>query len=453
MKLSTVATIFFGLSNIIPIHASDDERIRVVTTSGKGKGSKSKSSKKNSKKCPAKSSKSTDPVSAVYTMTNSGNGNDIVVYNRNVRTGLLTFAQTVSTGGDGGRLGLPDGSAAPVDNPLGSTNAIIVAGKCLLAVNTGSNTVSSFRISSNGRLTLADEQSSGGEFPVSLAESEGLVYVLNAGLDGSLSGFDLLQYSCSLSPIADSFIDLELNTGLSSGELPFFAAAPAQIGVNPSGNFNVSFKGFANSPAPGTGKIVTYRVDTSTGKLNEIRERALSDSTAPFSFDVTNDGTFLLTEAFGDQPPGTGGAGAISIVDRVGVQQRIGTTQTTTCWIEFSETTSCVFTTNTGGSSISSAQLINGKLELKEAIADSLGSALDLIISDDDKFLYVLASNHNGEGDDLGLPEIAVYDATSCHCDITELQSIRSGLPTEFTSNGSPTPGYNGVAGIAVWQN
>ena len=212
-------------------------------------------------------------------------------------------------------------------------------------------------------------------------------------------------------------------------------------------------KGFGNGTQLGNGRILAYRVDTSNGKLIEIKDQALLDSTAPFSFDVTNDGTFLLTEAFGDQAPGTGGAGAISIVDGSGVQQRIGTTQTTTCWIEFSETTSCVFTTNTGGSSISSAQLIYGKVELKEAVAESLGSALDLIISDDDNFLYVLASNHNGEGDDMGLPEIAVYDATSCHCDITELQSIRSGLPTEFKSNGNPTPGYNGVAGIAVWQS
>ena len=222
MKLSSIATIYLGFSNIIPIHAND-EIIHVAigngdkdlkerklskkdskkNSSGKGKGGKSKT-----KKCPAKSSKSSDPVSAVHTMTNSGNGNDIVVYERNIRTGLLSFTQTVSTGGDGGRLGLPDGSVAPVDNPLGSTNAIIVAGKCLLAVNTGSNTVSSFRISSNGRL-LADQQSSGGEFPVSLAEHDGLVYVINAGLDGSLSGFNLMQYSCSLSPIADSFIDLE----------------------------------------------------------------------------------------------------------------------------------------------------------------------------------------------------------------------------------------------------
>lgn len=455
MKLSSIATIYFGFSNIIPIHANE-ERIPVVIRENmdlKGRKLSKKTSKKNSKKCPAQSSKSADPISAVYTMTNSGNGNEIAVFERNINTGKLIFAERVSTGGDGGRLGLPDGSVAPVTNPLSSTNAIIVAGKCLLAVNAGSNTVSSFRINSNGRLTLADEQSTGGEFPVSLAESEGLVYVINAGLDGSLSGFNLLQYSCSLSPIADSTIDLELDTGLSSGEPPFLGATPSQISVTPEGNFILTVKGFGNGLQLGNGRVLTYEIDTSNGKLIEIKDQALSDSTAPFSFDITNDGVFLLTEAFGNQAPGTAGAGAISIVGDNGLEERIGTTQTATCWLEYSETTGCIFTTNTDAFSMSSALLTaDNKLELKNEVLDELGGPIDLILSPGDEYLYVIANNNaNAEGNENGMPTIYVYDATSCHCDATQIQSIRDGLPTEFT-NGNPTSGYNGVAGIAVWQ-
>ena len=132
MKISNIFTIYFGFSNIIPIHAND-EIIPVAIGNGgkdlKGRKLSKKNSKKNSKKCRAQSSKSADSVSAVYTMTNSGNGNEIAVFERNIHTGTLKFKQTVSTGGDGGRLGLPDGSVAPVDNPLSSTNAITVAGK------------------------------------------------------------------------------------------------------------------------------------------------------------------------------------------------------------------------------------------------------------------------------------------------------------------------------------
>ena len=211
-------------------------------------------------------------------------------------------------------------------------------------------------------------------------------------------------------------------------------------------------KGFGNGTQLGNGRILAYRVDTSNGKLIEIKDQALSDSTAPFSFDITNDGVILLTEAFGNQAPGTPGAGAISIVGDNGVEDRVGTTQDTTCWLKYSETTCCIFTTNTDGFSMSSAFLTeDNKLTLKNGVLDELGGPIDLILSPGDSYLYVIANNNaNAEGNENGMPTIYVYDATSCHCDVTQIQSIRDGLPTEFT-DGNLTPGYNGIAGIAVW--
>ena len=232
-------------------------------------------------------------------------------------------------------------------------------------------------------------------------------------------------------------------------------ATPSQISVSPEGHFIVSVKGFGNDNPTGSGSILTYSVHTSSGKLIEVKDQGLSDSTAPFSFDITSDGILLLTEAFGNQAPGTAGAGAISIVGDNGLEERIGTTQTATCWLEYSETTGCIFTTNTDDFSMSSALLKDdNKLELKCAVLDELGGPIDLILSPDYKYLYVIANNNaNAEGNENGMPTIYAYDATSCYCDVTQIQSIRDGLPTEFTSSGDLTPGYNGIAGIAVWQS
>jgi len=459
MKFCVATITLLACSNAISTLANKTETIVVrkdayVKKAKKQPSKKSKKESKNKQKtCGVKSTVA--PVSALYTMTNNGDDNSIVVYERDIATGLLKFAQTVSTGGLGGRLGLPDGTPAPVDDPLASTNALIVAGKCLLAVNTGSNSVSSFIISPiNGYLTLADQQSSGGEFPVSLAEKDGLVYVLNTGLDGSLSGFNLFQFNCNLSPIVNSFVDLQLATGLSSGELPFFAASPAQIGVDPTGNFAVSLKGFGNDFATGTGGLLRYKIDMDNGTLIETSDQNLAGSTVPFSFDFTAKGTLLLVEAFGNETPGSANAGTIVTVGGDGVEQRLATTQTTTCWIEYSEMTGCMFTTNNGGFSISSAQLqSNGKITLVKTVAAEIGAPLDLILSADEKFLYALASNHNAEGEENGMPAVNVYAVKDCHCNIYEKQTINEGQPLEFTSNGDPTPGYNGIAGIAVWQS
>lgn len=69
-------------------------------------------------------------------------------------------------------------SAASLDEPAG----------LLLAVNAGSDSISVFGVDGD-RLHLNQVVSSGGPFPVSLAVSGSLAYVLDAGLAGSVSGY------------------------------------------------------------------------------------------------------------------------------------------------------------------------------------------------------------------------------------------------------------------------
>ena len=115
----------------------------------------------------------------MYTLTNEAAGNAVAIFNR-AADGTLTAAGTVSTGGlgNGGGLGSQGALTLSQDN------------QWLFAVNAGSNDISVFAVSAHG-LTLADKVASGGEQPISVTSYKNLVYVVNAGGSGNISGFKL----------------------------------------------------------------------------------------------------------------------------------------------------------------------------------------------------------------------------------------------------------------------
>jgi 6-phosphogluconolactonase len=114
---------------------------------------------------------------AVYTQTNAVGGNAVHRLDRGP-DGLLTPVATYRTGGAGTGAG------------LGSQGAVALSddGRRLVAVNAGSNDISSFRVSRRGHLTLIDRVASGGVAPNSVDIAGDSVYVLNAG---NVTGFDL----------------------------------------------------------------------------------------------------------------------------------------------------------------------------------------------------------------------------------------------------------------------
>src|ERR1041385_7373125 len=132
-----------------------------------------------------------DHPGAVYVQTNQSSGNAIAIYNRSTDGGLALSA-TVPTGGLGTGAG------------LGSEGSVILSndGRWLFATNAGSNEISAFRVQVNG-LTLVDKVASGGTLPISLALYKNLLYVLNAGGSGNISGFSV-DPSGQLSPLAGS---------------------------------------------------------------------------------------------------------------------------------------------------------------------------------------------------------------------------------------------------------
>src|SRR5438445_643484 len=78
-------------------------------------------------------------------------------------------------------------------------------------------------------LELRQVISSGGPFPVSIAVHRNLLYVLDAGLAGFVSGFRIDDDH--LEPIPGSTRTL----GLANTNPPFFLSSPAQVGFTPEG--------------------------------------------------------------------------------------------------------------------------------------------------------------------------------------------------------------------------
>ena len=80
------------------------------------------------------------------------------------------------------------------------------------------------------QLHLEQVLPSGGSFPVSLGNHGDLLYVLNAGGTGTVSGFRIED--AGLEPIPGSTRSL----GLANAPTPFFLSSPAQVGFTPDGH-------------------------------------------------------------------------------------------------------------------------------------------------------------------------------------------------------------------------
>lgn len=306
---------------------------------------------------------------AVYTITNAASGNAVVVYAR-ASGGTLSPAVTYPTGGTG------------TGNGLGSQGGVALSedGRLLLVVNAGSNDVSVFRVSTAG-LTLATRFPSGGIQPTSLTVSGNLVYVLNAGGNGNITGFKLTA-GAGVTPIAGS-------TQALSGT----STAPAQVSFSPDGRQLVVSE-------RATSLLDVYPVDR-----NGVAGARTSFSSAggtPFGFAFRHDNTLFVSEA--------AGAGSASSYDlnRSGlrlVSGAIATHQGAPCWAVVTEDGRFGYTGN-GAGSVSGFRIArDGSISLLNA--DGATAVVntgvnDIALSNNSRYLYVLGTG--------AAPELHAYE-------------------------------------------
>lgn len=466
MKLSTAALTLAALSG-----AAASGRNLDTTTSNNRRRLKGDKMYTNSpsktgkfgKSCKANPGDSTTRFSTVYTMTNQPT-NEIVIYERNERTGELAYIKNVATGGAGFVFETPNGVNA-VDDPLASTGSLIVAGEgkqsCLLAVNAGSNTVSSFKIGSAAdQLALVSEEGSGGLYPVSITERDGLVYVLNAGGKGSIVGFSLIGFTCQLTALGQGPTELT-RPGYNSPAPPYLITeTPAQIGFTPKNEILVTIKQVSGGPPDFdvSASLNLYEVSSSDGTIVALTQTNLDTLTRTqtgdlaFSFTFDSSGNVLLVEPALDGQLTNGVVSVIENVDSSGnsvtITSEATTESTASCWIQYNPKSSCVYTTNNGGNNMSSFSL-NDEGELKRVSneAGALNAPIDMIQSNDYNFLYALSTGHT----DAGQPSIHVYEMT-CGCELKPVQIIEDGLDTEDVRRAADGT-VNGYVGLALYSS
>ena len=296
-------------------------------------------------------------VGAVYALTNATAGNAVLAYAR-AADGSLVPAGSFATGGAGTGAG------------LGSQNAVIVSDDhhLLFAVNAGSNAISSFRIRPGG-LELVGTVPSGGATPTSVAYRRGLLYVLNAGVPNTVTGFTV-GHDGALTPLADS-----------TRALSAASTNPAQVGFDDDGETLIVTERATN-------RIDTYVVG-SDGRLTGPFVHSSAGPT-PFGFAVTKRNTLLVSEAGAG-----GGASSYQVGDGGALEpasSMVMTGQRAACWAVVTKNGRFGYVTNAGTGNISgfapgqdgSASLLNAD----GVTAVTGGNPTDAAVSHDSRFLY-----------------------------------------------------------------
>jgi 6-phosphogluconolactonase (cycloisomerase 2 family) len=335
----------------------------------------------------------------VYTLSNQVSGNAVLVYDR-AGNGMLTYSASYATGGTGTGGG------------LGNQGALIMGGDdddddVLLAVNAGSNSVSSFKIKSGG-LTLKSTVSSGGMMPVSITQYDDIVFVLNGGSTNNISGFKLRENG-QLDPIANS-----------TRPLSAASTGPAQISFVNEGKVLVITE-------KGTNKIITYTVNEwgIPGAMHSIT----SSSPTPFGFAPADDDYIFVSEAAGGAPGASvlssyriANNGSITLI-----HGSVGAGQSAACWVVLNKKEKYAYTTNTASNNLTNFNVNgnSGHISVNAAIAATTGMGpIDAALNNNSKYLYVLnAGSHS-----IGVYSVAGNGSLSMQQTVTGVPAGATGL-------------------------
>jgi 6-phosphogluconolactonase len=303
----------------------------------------------------------------VYTMTNAAGSNEIAVFTDSPSRPLAP-AGKVATQGTGTGAG------------LGSQGALTLSRyrNWLLAVNAGSNDITVFAVDHNGSLRFASKTPSAGTQPISVTLHHNLVYVLNAGGAGNVSGFKL-NYDGTLTPIANSTKPLSAS-----------GTAPAQVGFSRDGGTLVVTERATNL-------ISLYEIDEKGVAQGPVSVPSVGKTPFGFTFDRRNN--LLVSEANGG-PPNISALSSYAVNDTVleTLSASVPTNQLAACWVEVTPNSRYAYTTNTASGTVSGYRVGRDgtvKLITPDGKTGDTGAGtgpIDLTISRDGQEMYVLTA-------------------------------------------------------------
>lgn len=257
----------------------------------------------------------------VYTETNSAAANAVVAF-RHTAGGTLTQTAAVATGGLGTEGGLGNQGAL----------ALSGSGRWLFAVNAGSDEISVLETRGTG-LALVDKTNSRGTRPVSLAVHGDLLYVLNAGGAGNITGFRV--------------------TG--AGHLQHMAGSTRPLSSASAGAAQVQFDNEGEQlivTEKATNVIDIYSVEDGYARGRVVHA---SHGGTPFGFAIDRRDHLIVSEAFGGAP----NASALSSYDLESdsaalpiISASVPTNQTAACWVVVGGRGRYAYTTNTASGSV-----------------------------------------------------------------------------------------------------
>ena len=305
-----------------------------------------------------------DAPGAVYALTNVAGGNAVAMYSRGA-DGRLSWSGSVSTGGAG------------TGASLGSQGALALSddGRWLFAVNAGSNDVSAFRVTPRG-IELTGRVASGGIRPISVTVHGDVLYVLNAGGDGNISGFRVGNDG-ALAPLAGSTRPL-------SGS----GVGPAQVSFSSTGAWLVVTEKTTN-------RLDIYAVG-SDGLVSGVNTAASAGGT-PFGFAFGHRDELFVSEAAGSASSYIVGTAGLTVASGA-----VLTHQGAPCWAVVTENGRYGYTANAQGGSISGFAIArDGSISLIDGDGRTAvvgGGNIDLAVSGNSRYLYQLNGNRSISG-------------------------------------------------------
>lgn len=306
--------------------------------------------------------------SFVYTMTNSDIGNEIIAYKLESSSKLVKIGSFETRG---------KGSGKKVVNPLVSQGSIAISALCnlLFAVNVESNTISVFKIISDGTLMLITVVSSYGVRPVALSTYENILVVANKGDENTPSNIALFAFSCN------GFVRASCQPNFY--ELSSKDAYPSSITINPD---NILKTQILVSEL-NLSKISIFDRVGCRLNLYVVNKSATPD---PFVVLALENGIILSVEV---------GRGRLVsyYIDETGKLKSLESEPTNgqgSCWMSVTPNNEYVYVSNIESGTISVFSLKpNGRvrfLRLVDSVPGGIAAPMDSSISPDGKYLYVL---------------------------------------------------------------